>query len=75
MVLLFLIKSSPDSEEMKKIKKAAVKQLVNIRISATTSRLTESMRAWPFEKSQSTKWLCETVTAGNINILYYNIIC
>jgi hypothetical protein len=75
MKLLFLIRSSPDSEEMKKIKKAAVKQLVNIRIRATTSRLAESMRAWPFKKSQSTKRLCGALTAGNINSLYYNIIC
>jgi hypothetical protein len=75
MKLLFLIRSSPDSDEMKKIKKAAVKQLVNIRISATTSRLTESISAWPFENSQSAKPLCGAGTEDNINILYYNIIC
>jgi hypothetical protein len=48
MVLLFLIKSSPDSEEMKKIKNPAVKQLVNIRISAITSRFIESISTGPF---------------------------
>jgi hypothetical protein len=48
MVLLFLIKSSPDSEEMKKIKNPAVKQLVNIRMITTRSLLIESISAGPF---------------------------
>jgi hypothetical protein len=48
MVLLFLIKSSPDREEMKKIKNRAVKQLVNMRTSAITSRFIESINAGPF---------------------------
>jgi hypothetical protein len=48
MVLLFLIRSSPDKEEIKNIKNPAVTQLVNIRISAITSRLIEAINVGPF---------------------------
>jgi hypothetical protein len=58
---------------MKKIKKAAVRQLVNIRISATTSRLIEIIGRAFRKTRKALKLLCEAVTTGNINSLYYNI--
>jgi hypothetical protein len=75
MVLLFLIKSSPDREEIKKIKNPAVKQLANSFSSAIKSRLIETIDAVPFEKAVDA-WSCfeKFETVSNINSLYYNII-
>jgi hypothetical protein len=74
-VLLFLIKSSPDSEETKKIKNPAVKQLVNIRMSAVTSRFIETISIGPFENFLKDGICFEKLNPlSNINSLFYNII-